>query len=187
MTTMTVEGLEVLASPTALGPIILKNRVIKSATFEGKTPEGHPTKALIEFHAEFARGGVAMTTVGCCNVSVDARNLDNQMYLHSGLHQSLKELSDEVHSAGAKISAQLTHCGFFKQNKPRSTRFTLAPSFHFNKLGAPNGRPFAIGMSHKQIQGLLSDYCGAAEVAVKAGFDCVEIQMEWFNGCDQPS
>lgn len=177
MTTMTAEGLDILASSSALGPIILKNRVIKSATFEGKTPNGHPTKALIDFHTEIARGGVAMTTVGCCNVSVDARNLDNQMYIHTDLHHGLKELCDEVHRAGAKISAQLTHCGFFKQNKPQSTRFTLAPSFQFNKLGAPNGRPFAISMSQKQIQSLLGDYCGAAEVAVKAGFDCVEIQM----------
>ena len=37
-------------SPAKLGPITLRNRVIKAATFEGRTPEALVTDDLIEFH-----------------------------------------------------------------------------------------------------------------------------------------
>jgi len=39
-----------LFSPFKLGKITLKNRVIKTATFEGCSPKGIPNENLIEFH-----------------------------------------------------------------------------------------------------------------------------------------
>ena len=44
-----------------LGPIRLRNRFIKSATFEGRSPRRVPTDELIEFHRAMAAGGVVMT------------------------------------------------------------------------------------------------------------------------------
>ncbi|OBF23217.1 hypothetical protein A5725_09640 [Mycobacterium kubicae] len=40
-----------------LGPLTLKNRFVKAATFEGVMPRGQMTNALIDFHTEVARGG----------------------------------------------------------------------------------------------------------------------------------
>lgn len=169
--------LEKLLSPARLGGLELRNRVIKTATFEGRTPHGAPTRELIEFHAAVAEGGVALTTVGQCNVSPDARNLDNQMYFHAGIKPQLRDLTSAVHDAGAKISAQFTHCGFFKQNKPIETPRTLSPSFHFNKLGAPYGRPFAYAMSRRDIDRVTDDYARTAEIALATGFDAIELLM----------
>ena len=42
-----------------LGPITLRNRVIKAATSEGRSPDGLVTDDLIDFHRSFAEGGVA--------------------------------------------------------------------------------------------------------------------------------
>ena len=50
-------------SPTRLGPVQLRNRFIKAATFEGMAVGNLVTDHLIEFHCAMARGGVAMTTV----------------------------------------------------------------------------------------------------------------------------
>jgi 2,4-dienoyl-CoA reductase-like NADH-dependent reductase (Old Yellow Enzyme family) len=50
-------------SPTQLGPITVRNRVIKAATFEARTPEALVTDDLIEYHRLPAAGGVGMTTV----------------------------------------------------------------------------------------------------------------------------
>ena len=169
--------LEKLLSPARLGGLELRKRVIKTATFEGMTREGIPTRALMAFHAAMAEGGVALTTVGQCNVSADARNLDNQMYFHSAIRPQLRDLTSAVHEAGAKVSAQLTHCGFFKQNKPIESPHALAPSFHFNKLGAPYGRPFAYPMSRRDIAKVADDYVRTAEMACEVGFDAVELLM----------
>lgn len=44
-------------SPLRLGPLTLKNRFIKAATFEGVMARGTVSDALIDFHTEVARGG----------------------------------------------------------------------------------------------------------------------------------
>ena len=49
--------------PATLGPITLRNRVIKAATFEGVMPRGAVTDELIEYHVAVARGGAALTTL----------------------------------------------------------------------------------------------------------------------------
>ncbi len=51
-------------SPATLGPLTLRNRVIKAATFEGVMRRGAVSDELIEFHRRVAAGGVGMTTVG---------------------------------------------------------------------------------------------------------------------------
>ena len=51
-----------LFAPAALGPVSLRNRIIKAATFEGMSRRGAVTDALIDFHLAFAAGGVGMTT-----------------------------------------------------------------------------------------------------------------------------
>ena len=167
--------LQKLLAPARLGPLELRNRVIKTATFEGMTPQGAPTQQLIDFHTRMIDGGVALTTVGQCNVSPDARNLDNEMYLHPGIKSELRALTDAVHAHGGKISAQLTHCGYFKLNKPLETKRTIAPSFIFNKLGAPYGRPFAYPMTQRDIDRTIDDYARSTVLAREAGFDAVEI------------
>ena len=50
-------------TPAALGPVTLRNRIIKAATFEASTPNGLVSDDLITYHRLPAAGGVAMTTV----------------------------------------------------------------------------------------------------------------------------
>ena len=59
--------------PYDLGPVRLRNRIVKSATFEGVMPRGAVTPELIDFHVGVARGGVALTTVAYCAVSKNGR------------------------------------------------------------------------------------------------------------------
>ena len=50
-------------APATLGPVQLRNRTVKAATFEGRTPDGQVTDGLIDYHLAVARGGVGLTTV----------------------------------------------------------------------------------------------------------------------------
>ena len=65
-------------SPTMLGPIEVRNRFIKAATFEGPARDNSVGDRLVEFHRRIASGGAALTTVAYCAVSpegsTDGRN-----------------------------------------------------------------------------------------------------------------
>ena len=45
--------------PVRLGPIELRNRTVKAATFEGMTPGALVSDQLVDFHRSFAAGGSA--------------------------------------------------------------------------------------------------------------------------------
>jgi 2,4-dienoyl-CoA reductase-like NADH-dependent reductase (Old Yellow Enzyme family) len=60
-------------SPFRLGPVTLRNRLVKSATFEGMAVDGLVSDRLVEFHRAFARGGVGMTTLAYLAVSPDGQ------------------------------------------------------------------------------------------------------------------
>ncbi len=68
-------------SPAKLGPITLRNRTIKAATFEGRTPNALVTDDLIAFHRAMAAGGVGMTTVAYCAVSPGRRTDGKQVWM----------------------------------------------------------------------------------------------------------
>src|SRR3954466_11544658 len=118
-----------------LGPITVRNRVIKAATFEGRTPRRVVTPELIEFHRRFAAGGVGMTTVAYCAVTRAGSTDGHQITLdHPECGAGLRELTDAVHAEGAAVAAQLGHAG--PVANPKGTKHpSLAPSRGVIPLG----------------------------------------------------
>jgi 2,4-dienoyl-CoA reductase-like NADH-dependent reductase (Old Yellow Enzyme family) len=88
-------------APARLGPVELRNRVIKAATFEGMTPHALVTDDLIAFHLRPARGGVGMTTVAYCAVSPEGRTDRHQIWMRPEAVPGLRRLTDAVHAEGA--------------------------------------------------------------------------------------
>ena len=76
-------------SPATLGSMPLKNRIIKAATYEGKTPDGVPGDDLLDFHKAIVSGGTAMTTIGYCTTEADGRINDQMMWMHEGIRDWL--------------------------------------------------------------------------------------------------
>ena len=65
-----------LFGETRINGMILKNRLVRSATWEGMCePDGRPTPKLVELYADLARGGVGLLISGCTFVCPDARHL----------------------------------------------------------------------------------------------------------------
>jgi len=163
--------------PATLGPVRLRNRIVKAATYEGMAPGGRPSPALLEHHRRLAAGGVGMTTVAYCAVSADGRTFGEQMSMHDGIVPELARLTDAVHAEGACVSLQLGHCGTFSKNVDVRGRGPLGPSRGLNTYGLVAGLPFARAMTASDIARAADDFGEAATRAARAGFDAVELHL----------
>jgi 2,4-dienoyl-CoA reductase-like NADH-dependent reductase (Old Yellow Enzyme family) len=164
-------------APWTLGPLALRNRIIKSATNEGMAPGGVPTQALVKHHRAMAAGGVGLTTVAYCAVTPDGRTFPDQVVLDAAAVRHLRVLTDAVHAESAAASAQLTHGGAFNFLPQLSTAYPLSASGGFNAAGVLSGRLLKTAMSRADMDRLASDFVAAARFARDAGFDAVEIHM----------
>ncbi|WP_343601787.1 NADH:flavin oxidoreductase [Mycobacterium sp.] len=159
-------------APGPLGPLTLRNRVIKAATFEARTPDALVTDDLIEYHRRPAAGGVAMTTVAYCAVSPGGRTAGNQIWMRQQAVAGLRRLTAAVHAEGAAVSAQIGHAGPVAD--ARSNKATaLAPVRFFN----PIAMRFARRATRDDIDDVIAAHADAARLAVDAGFDAVEIHL----------
>ena len=182
------EHLSRALSPAMLGKLPLKNRILKAATYEGKTPEGVPGDLLLDFHKGIVAGGTAMTTIGYCATEADGRINDQMLWIDECHRPQLQRLCEELKAVDAdvKISGQMAHCGNFSKNRKlqRLTR-PLGPSRQFNMLGAPSGLPFAGAMTIADIDYLVQTYHDAAKLMKDVGFDAVEIHFSHGYGLSQ--
>ncbi|BDB40756.1 MULTISPECIES: NADH:flavin oxidoreductase [Mycobacterium] len=159
-------------SPAKLGPLTLRNRVIKAATFEHRTPNALVSDDLIEYHRQPAAGGVGMTTVAYCAVSPGGRTGGDGLWMRPEAVPGLRRLTDAIHAEGVAVSAQIGHAGPVAD--ARSNKATaLAPVRLFN----PIGMRFARKADRDDIDDVLADHAQAARFAVEAGFDAVEIHL----------
>jgi 2,4-dienoyl-CoA reductase-like NADH-dependent reductase (Old Yellow Enzyme family) len=155
-------------APAALGPVQLRNRVIKAATFEGMSPGGVVSRTLVDFHRRMAAGGVAMTTVSYVAVSKDGRGAPNELYIHDAAADGLARIARAIHAEGAAISAQLGHAGAVGTIRKRY----LGPSPSRTITGTPVREISAVG-----IDAVVADFASGARMLADAGFDAVELHF----------
>ncbi len=157
--------------PARLGPLTLKNRIIKAATFEGAAPKGVVSDQLIDFHRRMASGGVAMTTVAYLAVSPEGRTDRHCVLLGADSLPGLRRLTDAVHETGAAVSAQIGHAGPVANARSNGAP-SLAPSRRFSPSGS-----ITRAATEEDIARITEQYRAGALVAVEAGFDCIEIHL----------
>jgi 2,4-dienoyl-CoA reductase-like NADH-dependent reductase (Old Yellow Enzyme family) len=155
-------------SPAALGPLLLRNRIIKAATFEGMSPASVVSSTLIDFHRRMAAGGVAMTTVSYVAVSRDGRGAPNEIYIHDAAAGGLARIASAVHAEGAAISAQLGHAGAVGAIRKRY----LGPSRSRTMLGT-RVQPISAG----EIDAVVAQFADGADMLAETGFDAVELHF----------
>jgi 2,4-dienoyl-CoA reductase-like NADH-dependent reductase (Old Yellow Enzyme family) len=159
-------------APASLGPVRLRNRVIKAATFEGRTPDALVTDALLDYHREVARGGVGMTTVAYLAVSPEGRTDRHQVFLREEALAGLRRLTDAVHAEGAAVAAQLGHAGPVANGRSNRARALSA-----SPLPSPLSMQMVRAATERDIERMTRDYVSGARLAVRAGFDCLELHM----------
>ncbi|MEV3924961.1 NADH:flavin oxidoreductase [Actinomadura coerulea] len=158
--------------PARLGPLTLRNRVIKAATSEGMTPDALVTDDLIEYHRRPAAGGVGMTTVAYCAVAPEGRTERRQIWMRPEAVPGLRRLTDAVHAEGAAASAQLGHAG-----PVADASSNRVPAVSAGRFFNPLGMAFTKVATAEDIERITRAHAGAARLAIESGFDAVEIHL----------
>lgn len=157
-------------TPVNIGPVTLRNRIIRSAAFENMAYGNAPSQDLFNYHVAVARGGVGMTTLAYASVNRSGLSFDGQLWMREEIVPGLKRITDAVHAQGAKCSIQLGHCGNMT-HRATCGCMPVGASSGFN-LYSPT---FVRGLKISEIDALVADFGHAVDLAREAGFDCVEI------------
>ena len=157
-------------APARLGPLTIRNRIVKAATFEGMTPEHVVTDGLIDFHRRVARGGAGMTTVAFCAVSADGCGTPNEIILTDRVVPGFWRLAEAVHAEGAAVSAQIGHAGAVATAIGERG---LSPSPIFSPRTFRRTR----AVTENDIARIIDDFARGARIVAEGGFDTVEIHL----------
>lgn len=159
-------------APAKLGPVTLPNRTIKAATSEGRSPDGKVTQALIDFHRGFIEGGVGMTTIAYCAISRAGFAAPGEILMTRENLPGLTRFTEAMHAAGGAASAQLGHAGPVASKQITGFK-PVAPSRFRN----PSSFQLCREITREEMQQVISQFAHAAQVAVDAGFDAIELHF----------
>jgi len=179
------DSLDRCFSEAAINGLTLRNRLIKAATFEGKSPGGVPSEALVGFHERIGQGGIGMTTIAYCAAESDGRIHEDMMYMDEGIRPELERFIRTVQATGARVSGQLGHCGAFTKNKEFSGDRPLGPSKGMNALGLTHGLSRIAEMTKPQIRERAQVIGRAAAFMKSVAFDAIEIHFGHGYGISQ--
>ena len=157
-------------APARLGPIEVRNRFIKAATFEGMAVDNLVSDRLIDFHRTMAAGGVGITTVAYLAVSPDGQGAPAEIVLRPEAVPGLRRLADAVHAEGAAISAQIGHAGPVAAGTGHTG---LAPS----RMFSPLAMKFTKAVTDDDIERITRDFAAGARLLQDAGFDAIEVHL----------
>ena len=186
-----------LLSPGKIAGLELRNRIVLAAMGSNfAAADGHCSERLIAYYEARAKGGAGLlileTSAACYPNGATMPNTVG--FSRDEFLPGLTELTERVHSHGAKIVAQLNHGGKMAQEDTVAGRAIPIPSplppsgsdmfkvltqeeiGHFIKSAGADGKgPQYYEMTGADIAELVSGFAAASARAVQAGFDGVEI------------
>jgi 2,4-dienoyl-CoA reductase-like NADH-dependent reductase (Old Yellow Enzyme family) len=163
--------MSILFTPKKIGNLEIKNRFVRTATYEGKADEqGRVTEALINLYQKLARGDIGLILTGFMYVHPLGRAQKHQTAIYSDdFIPGLKKLADAVHAEGGKIAFEISHAGR-QTTKDLIGQTPIGPS---RKRRDPNYFIKPLEMTDKQVREVIDAFVKAAERSVKAGSDMV--------------
>jgi len=161
-----------LFSEGSIKGITLKNRIVRSATWEGMCDgEGNPTERLIDLYRALCRGGVGLIVTGYTYVRADGKEMPGTMGIHSDDRiPALNRLTLAVHEEGGRIFCQLFHGGGRASTTVTGVR-PLAPS----EIKDTTDRDLPRAMTEQDIPELVASFADGAGRARRAGFDGIQL------------
>jgi 2,4-dienoyl-CoA reductase-like NADH-dependent reductase (Old Yellow Enzyme family) len=162
-----------LFEPFSFAGLYLKNRIVRSATYEKQADaDGFVTGPLIDMYSDLARGGAGLIITGNALVHVTGRAVPQMLCIHNDHYtESLKRLTDAVHDFGGTIVMQLSHGGRQCFPKFLGGEQPMGPSAVYD----PSTKIMPRDMSDSEIWQIVEAFADSAWRAFNAGFDGVQI------------
>lgn len=163
-----------LLQPFQLKHLTLKNRVMSTSHEPAYSDDGMPKERYRLYHAEKAKGGMAMTmTAGSAIVSRDSpAAFGNLQAWRDEIVRWMRELVDACHEHDCKVMIQLTHLGRRTGWNKADWLPVLAPS----PVREPAHRAFPKTAEDWDIDRIVADYASAAQRMQAAGLDGIEFE-----------
>ena len=164
-----------LFDPVSVGNIELKNRFVRSATYDGGADrKGRVTGWQLGLYDTLARGGAGLIVTGMFSVHPSGRIAGNQNILSADTSvDGMKRLAETVHGHGARIVAQIAHCGREAHGyqaylgRPAAAPSVLEPDVYFS-------HPHR-ALAPEEIEEIVEAFGEAALRAKRAGLDGVQV------------
>ncbi|HXP73430.1 MAG TPA: NADH:flavin oxidoreductase [Stellaceae bacterium] len=163
-----------LLQPYQLKHLKLRNRFMSTAHEPAYTEDGLPKERYRLYHAEKAKGGIALTMFGGSSVvAPDSPQAFGNITLYKDeVVPWLRELADAVHEHGAAVMIQITHLGRRTSWSKGDWLPVVAPS----PIREPAHRAFPKSAEDWDIARIVGQYAVAAERCQAAGLDGLEIE-----------
>jgi 2,4-dienoyl-CoA reductase-like NADH-dependent reductase (Old Yellow Enzyme family) len=154
-----------LLDPLEVKGLTFRNRIVMPPMQTGRaTVKGAVTDRLVNFYVRRSTA-LGLLIVEHCYVSSSGKLSPKQLGIYDDeLIGGLERLSGRIHAAGTPVVVQITHAGGVANREV---------------IGAEPAGPSATGktreLTRSEIEALVEDFAVAAERAIKAGFDGVEL------------
>ena len=160
-----------LFETTNINSMTLKNRFVRSATWEGMADEdGTCNSKMVELMRNLAKGGVGLIITGHAHVLPNGQASPFQTGIYKDAFiPGLKQVTDAVHDEGGKIVLQIAHAGCQALQRFTGTE-PVGPSVFENM-----GKTICREITHEEIDEIVKAFGKAAERAKYAGFDGIQI------------
>jgi N-ethylmaleimide reductase len=167
--------------PIRLGPYILRNRVVMAPMTRARAEPGDvPGELTVEYYRQRASAGLIISEGA--QVSAQGKGYIGTPGIHSRKQVAgWRRVTDAVHAANGRIFLQLWHVGRISHRSLQPFgSLPVAPSDMLPKGQTyveggfvPLERPRALDTL--EVEGVIEQFASAAERALDAGFDGVEI------------
>ena len=160
-----------LFDTTVINGLELRNRFVRSATWEGMAGEdGSSSDRLTDLMVDLVEGGVGLIISSHTYVSKEGQAGPWQLGIYSDdLTPGLEKMTSNVHQSGGKIVLQLAHAGFRAPSELTGTE-AIGPS----KREAEPG-PQCREMTKEDLKSVTEAFARGAGRAQASGFDGVQI------------
>ena len=167
--------MSILFESTRISTMDLRNRFVRSATYDGCTDEaGYVTEQQIHLFERLASGGVGLIVTGAAYVRGGKGLPFQNSIADDDCLPGLKRLTQAVRERGARVAVQLFHAGreAIKLHSGRDARAVVAPSILPDDPCPTTGYSAA---TEDEIWDIVVSFGDAAARAREAGFDAVQI------------